>query len=514
MSRPGAKNIFVSYRHVEPDHSLAEHLVRGLESAGQHVFWDAHLEVGNKWAQVIDEHLHKADFLIVLISPESMRSDMVRGELKRARKYSLREENPLVILPVRVAYEGELPYDLESWLDPIQYALWESEADADGIVRQIIDAVRAAQPLPKNSRDSSSTKTAQLLADATEEQGAPLPQAEIVLETGTMKLDSPFYVVRAEDARVLRSAVGTGTTTIINGARQVGKSSLLQRVIAEAKRRSFEVFYLDFTVLDDDQLKDLRTLFRVLARRMISQLHLAAKVDDFWSDDDGPKFSIGEFIRGAVLAQSGRRIVLFFDEVDRVFAHPEYRDDFFSTIRLWHNQRATDPDPWDRLNIVLVHSKEPMLSIQDINQSPFNVGQHIALREFDLAQVSELNGRYGSALKNDAEISQLDSLVGGHPYLVREGLYWLATNRQSIAELERRASENGGPFADHLQRYVFMLAKDPPLKAAFKNILNRGGCDEEGHFQRLVAANLVVGDDRHSARPRCRLYKAYFPSRL
>jgi hypothetical protein len=46
---------------------------------------------------------------------------------------------------------------------------------------------------------------------------------------------------------------------------------------------------------------------------------------------------------------------------------------------------------WTRLNLIIANSTEPHLRIQDINQSPFNLGFPIKLDDFNEAQVSELS---------------------------------------------------------------------------------------------------------------------------
>jgi len=505
-------NVFISYRRTDPDQVLAGSLFEAIERCGHSVFWDNRIGVGKRWAEVIEERLREADFFVILISEEAMRSDMVRGEVKLAHELSLRPERTPVILPVRVAYRGELPYDLGAYLNPIQFVVWNDKSDSVNVAEQLIAAITGQGTLEGQSMASGSGL--EQLFEATEKRGAPLPKAELRFETGTVKLDSPFYVIRREDARVLQAACDTGTTTVIKGVRQVGKSSLLARAIAAAKAAGLRTFYVDFQSLEQNQLSTLSSLLKVLARRLARELRTAAQPEEFWSEENGPKTSISDFLQEGVLLPDAPRLVIFLDEVDLIFAHPEYRDDFFSTLRLWHNQRANNPEVWDRLNIVIVHSTEPALWIQDIHQSPFNVGDRVRLVDFDASQIADLNCRYGGVLKGDEEISKLHDLLAGHPYLVRQALYSMATSDWTFDRLDEEAANSEGPFGDHLKRYLFGFDRDPKLKAAFKNIVQSRKCDEEGHFQRLTAVGLVEGPDRRSARVRCRLYQRYFSEHL
>jgi hypothetical protein len=66
-------------------------------------------------------------------------------------------------------------------------------------------------------------------------RGAPLPSADPRLETGALKLDSPFYVRRPADEAIERLVRQHGETILVNGPRQVGKTSLAARAQAAAQ---------------------------------------------------------------------------------------------------------------------------------------------------------------------------------------------------------------------------------------------------------------------------------------
>ena len=153
---------------------------------------------------------------------------------------------------------------------------------------------------------------------------------------------------------------------------------------------------------------------------------------------------------------------MVFDDADRVFQFP-YRDDFFTLIRGWHDKRATN-DLWCRLNLIIAHSTEPHLWIQNVvERSPFNVGQRLTLDDFDLERISQLNARHGHPLKTSGDIQQLSGLVAGHPYLIRRALYALARNKWSIAQLQKVAVNETGPFGDHLRDRLWDLQ---PIKSS------------------------------------------------
>src|SRR5947209_4324687 len=85
--------------------------------------------------------------------------------------------------------------------------------------------------------------------------------------------------------------------------------------------------------------------------------------------------------------------------------------------RAWHErrQRASQQSTWKRLHLVIAHATDPALWIEDIKQSPFNVGLQLILEDFDERQVSELNERHGRPLSEPEEVKRLMNLVGGTP---------------------------------------------------------------------------------------------------
>ena len=101
--------IFLSYkRNVEPDQTLAHELVAGLSGAGHAVFIDQRLTVGQAWAREIEAHVRDSHFLIVLLTAESSRSEMVRGEIELARHHAATHSTPH-ILPVRISSTVRFP---------------------------------------------------------------------------------------------------------------------------------------------------------------------------------------------------------------------------------------------------------------------------------------------------------------------------------------------------------------------------------------------------------------------
>ncbi|MGH9754902.1 MAG: AAA-like domain-containing protein [Blastocatellia bacterium] len=497
--------VFISYRHIRPDQELAGFLEGYLKSQGLDVFIDTQMLVGDKWVEEIERHIRASSFFVALLSADSIRSDMVRQEIELAHALP-----QVTILPIRVAFEGAMPYDLASYLNRIQYTLWKSSEDNQRVAEQIFAAISRSADLP-NRETRSSAAELRVLADATENRGAPLPAADprLMFDKGTMKAGSPFYIRREADAQLESRIRLAGETIVVKGMRQMGKSSLLAAAMASARRRKQKIFYVDFQLVDPEHLRTLDILLNDLAWRLADELDTAIRPDEVWNNRLGAKSSLTKFIEKAILADAASPILFFLDEADLIFKY-DYRDHFFSLIRGWHNLRATNEN-WTRLNLIVAHSTEPYLWIQDINQSPFNVGFPIRLDDFDEAQVTELNERHGGVLKTAGEIEELMKLLGGQPYLIRQALYALATDAGlSLAKLKKIAPSESGPFGDHLRRYNWLLQESGELKDALRRVLRDNRCDDERLFQRLRAAGLIRGETRHDAKIRCQLYAEYF----
>ena len=138
------RRLFVSYkRSAVPDGRLANFLCQHLTTRGHQVFIDASLRAGVQWLEQIDREIKSSDYLLVLLSKESADSEMVQAEVRRAHQHWKEQGHPRT-LPVRMAYEGLLPYSLEAFLNPLQYLVWRDESDNEQVALEILAAIFGA----------------------------------------------------------------------------------------------------------------------------------------------------------------------------------------------------------------------------------------------------------------------------------------------------------------------------------------------------------------------------------
>jgi AAA-like domain len=338
---------------------------------------------------------------------------------------------------------------------------------------------------------------------------APLPPPG-----GTLDIDDPWYIARDGDTRAKAQIRLNGQTITIKGPRQMGKSSLLMRVLAEAMEAGKRCALLDLQLLDRATRQNQEMCFRRFAEWVAEELEIPERAAQSWDPDTPHPMNCSRFVEKRILARIAAPVTLAIDEADIIFS-TSFCADFFAMLRKWHNDRSNPMKPaWKKLDLVLVTSTEPFMFINRVEQSPFNVGEVLALEDFSPAQARELNARHRRPLSG-GDLDRLIALLGGHPYLIRKALYSVtgADPAYSREEMFRRASEDNGPFRDHLRHYLLRLQEMPDLLQSLAAIAAGLGCADEGQYYRLQSAGLAKRE-QGKVVPRCKLYGDYFRERI
>ncbi len=516
----GTARVFISYKHdMTDDETLANYLDAYLADQGFEVFTDKNLRAGDDWLQTIDEHIRDSDFFIVLLSEEAAYSEMVQSEVRRAHEHRKRQGAPKM-LPIRINYDDLLPYAIDAFLDPVQYANWTCADDTERVAQEIFKVIGenlpTQDPVPTRPSTGKYSEDGRVLIHS-DSIHPPLPEFDprlldaLEAPGGVVKLRDKFYIERQADNLLQREITKLGTTTTIRASRQTGKSSLLVRGVNHAKKNGSQVVTIDLQRMDTDRLTSPDLFLRDFAETVVRKLRLdASEVNQFWGGSLGPQDKLTYLMEDYVLPEIDGPIVLALDEVDRLLSLP-FSTDFFGLLRSWHNSRALD-EAWDNLNLVMVISTEPYMLIADVNQSPFNVGLKIYLDDFDEEQVFNLNHRHGSPV-DEMDFPDFVKLLGGHPYLTRNALYSMVSENLSWADLQQSATQENGPFGDHLRRHFWLLRDEPELKTAFKQVVQSETSSDEMALFRLLQSGLVKGSgDAYTCR--CELYRMYFRDKL
>jgi hypothetical protein len=503
MSEPDdrPRRFFISYRRrAEDDARLARLLVERLREAGHEVFIDVEMPIGTDWSAETTRRIQWCDYLVVLLSEDSMDSEMVQGEVRLARHYR-REDGSPFIFPIRVRYEGALDYELDAYVGRFQHIVWNGVADDATVLGAVLAAARKGEG-PNQAPASAGPASVRV----TEDERRPRPSVDptaLLRPTGTLRLDDRLYIRRAADAAIARAAKSTGETLVVKGARQVGKSSLLVRYIAARKGAGEKVAFVDFQGMSDAQLVSYPAFLQQFANILLRRLEL--RPDNLPQIESG--LDITELVETRILDRVDGPVLFAFEECDRLLGRP-WQSDFFGMLRSWHNRRWEPA--WGKVDLALVIATEPYLLVDSENQSPFNVGEIVQLGPFDQACVSELNERYGAPL-SAGQCEELFELTSGQPYLTRVALYRLVSEpNTSWAGLQASADSDQGPFGDHLKALLMLLHR-AGLEEAMREVVKRGrvpGGDRLTYY-RLRGAGLAT-EERGRTVPANLLYARFF----
>ncbi|MBR8838520.1 MAG: AAA-like domain-containing protein [Stigonema ocellatum SAG 48.90 = DSM 106950] len=345
-----------------------------------------------------------------------------------------------------------------------------------------------------------------------------VPQSTLPAESweqpeGVVSLDSAFYVERSPiEADCYGAILQPGALIRIKAPRQMGKSSLLTRILHQSRKHGYQTAYMNFQSADAESFTSLDIFLQWFCNSITDKLNLTDKVAEYWRSVLGSKGKCINYFEKYLLSTITSPVVLGLDEVDQIFQYPELAADFFALLRVWH-EMSQNEEIWKKLRLVIVHSKEVYISL-NINQSPFNVGLPIELPEFNTKQVEDLVQRH-KLYWTHSEVMQLMTMVGGHPYLVRKALSEIARGRTSLAELLQTAPTEEGMYSAYLRRHLSNLLDDANLVAAFKQVVaspHPVRIERDLAF-RLRSMRLVkfIGND---VVPLCDLYRQYFCDRL
>ncbi|HAZ46495.1 MAG TPA: hypothetical protein DDW76_13080 [Cyanobacteria bacterium UBA11369] len=339
---------------------------------------------------------------------------------------------------------------------------------------------------------------------------------------GLVPLSSPFYVEREPvESRCYQEIMKSGALIRIKAPSQMGKTSLMVRILAHVKQNNSDagdVYTVSLSLQRADRavLTDLDKFLRWFCASITRKLQLPYKLEDYWSETFGSKNNCTAYFEDCLLPEIKGNLVLGIDQVDEVFLHPEIADDFFTLLRSWYEEAAygDSGNPlWQNLRLVIVHSTEVYIPL-DINKSPFNVGLAIELQAFTSEQVGDLAQRYRLNL-SETELSQLMQLVAGHPYLVQQALYHLAQQDLTLSQLVQTAATDAGIYYNHLHRHLRSLQEHPELASAYDQVIK---ASKPVELEQLLAFKLhsmgLVTLRGNQVVSSCELYTRYFSDRI
>lgn len=332
---------------------------------------------------------------------------------------------------------------------------------------------------------------------------------------GHVALGSAFYVERAAiEERCYREITKQAALIRLKAPLDMGKTSLMVRVLDHAQKQGYRTILLPFTRFEESVCGDLNQLLRRFCALVSRELGISAKkINEYWDEEFfGPNDNCLQYFEECLLPGIDSPLVLALDDLDILFYQHRVAKEFLKLVRYWHEQAKTN-SIWSKVRLILAYSTEVYV-VMDTNSSPFNVGIEIALSEFSAEQVLDLAHRYGLNWHSE-QVNRLMSVIGGHPYLIRVALYHLACQDLNLDQLLETAPTDGGLYGNHLRRHLRHLQRHPELQAAMQAVVTTSQAvrlepELEFKLHRLGLVNFEGND----VTPRSQLYRQYFRDRL
>lgn len=334
---------------------------------------------------------------------------------------------------------------------------------------------------------------------------------------GPVPLDSPFYIEQpAIKAQWDEAVLKPGALLRIKAPWQMGKTSLIMRILHQARAAGLQTLLLSMRLADTALFNDLNRLLHWYCAIVTRDLGLPNRLETEWDELFGANYNCTHYFERHILNEMNNPIVLALDDVDVLFQYPSIANDFFGLLRVWYEKAKygdSTSNVWQKLRLVVAHSTEVYIPL-NIHQSPFSVGISIQLPEFTPEQVQNLAHRYGLYWQ-EQHAQQLIQLVGGKPYLVQMALYQLRQQDMNLEQLKQQLLPPDGIYSDHLQRQLRYLQQYPELIAALMQVMTSSTPTKLELVQafRLQSMGLVQVNNQ-LVMPSCELYRQYFSTVL
>ena len=399
-----------------------------------------------------------------------------------------------------------------SYIRDIGFRLWQifSEALGQKVSKSNVKAVlgRYARTLAASATSITDPVTTPVSAP---ERTLPLA---IEFPNGPVPLNSQLYIERPPiEANTFAEVLKPGSLTRLKGPRQMGKTSLLRRILHHAKAHDIHVLTLSLHRADQSVFQSLDRFLRWFCANISHQLKIPPKLDDYWSEDIGSKVSCTIYMEEYLLQEFQSPLVIALDEVNELFQFSQLAAEFLPLLRTWYED-AKEIETWQRVRWILAHATDIYVPLQ-LKQSPFNVGLSIALPEFSIEQIQELVQKHNlKGFEGEAGIQKLMPLlevISCRPGLVRLAFYYLSQGLISINQLIAEAHTQSSIYSDHLRHLLAALHPHPDLQAALMQVIQTDSAVELPPITayRLESIGLIKLNG-NLATISCELYRKFF----
>lgn len=337
------------------------------------------------------------------------------------------------------------------------------------------------------------------------------------LPKGQVPLKSSFYVDRQPfESRCQEVIQEPGALIRIKAPKEMGKTSLMARILAKAREQDYLTVTLSLRLADESIFLSLERFLQWFCACTSQSLGLANRLEEQWDEIFGNNYNAINYFEKCILASIDRPLVMALDDIDCIFKREKIASDFLGLLRAMHEKAKygdRNSEAWQRLRIIVIHSTEVYIAINS-NQSPFNVGLSVDLPEFTQSQVLDLAHRHQLNWDN-SQVAYLMDYVGGHPSLIRQALYSITRNEISLTELAGTSSFANHIYGDCLGRLWGYLQQQPALLSAFSQVVKASEPVQIDSIQGFLLKSLgLIHFQDGMGTPSCQLCIEYFRDRV
>ena len=336
-----------------------------------------------------------------------------------------------------------------------------------------------------------------------------------------ISLNSVFYIEpKSTIQNCVRQINKPGSLIRIKSARKTGKTSLIYRIIDSVQKNSCRTVHLNMRDADKTVLSSLDRFLQWFCVNIDKSLGLEPLLNKCWDLQSGSMPSCTAYFQSYILGRINAPLVIVLDELDCLFPYPDIHD-FFSLLRKWYEE-AKNIEIWENLRIITSYSTSSYIKL-DINHSPFNIGHPISLPELTKDEIIGLSKIYGLRELSDSQISQLFSLIGGHPYLIQIFLYNLSNSEQKFDDLIKYSATKSGIYKDYLNDLWVEIQKFSQGSTIGSNLLFKSlnqlvETNQDIDLQQEIGFKLegmgIIKFDGNQVKIGCNLYGEYLKQRL
>ena len=313
--------------------------------------------------------------------------------------------------------------------------------------------------------------------------GPETPQPQELKVGGPVDSTEQLYISREADQELL-DLLKAGEFVNVVTSRQMGKTSLVYRAMAQLAPQGYQFAYYDLSKLRSET--DARRYFQTLAGELARELNCQLDLDTFWAQRTNQTVSQGfiDFFR-QILANSPGQVIVVLDEIDSTLEQ-DFTDDLFTAIRSIYTARPRET-VFKRLTFCLVGVATPNELVKSRRTTPYNIGRTIWLRDFEVGR--DNLAPLSATLNADASIAKqlLERVLywtGGQPYLTA----WMCHELRRDGAREAQAVD---ALVEHNLSSLDKLTSDPHFEQTQRFMSERvsNGAEVLGIYERLLRGN-------------------------